>query len=501
MTTNVRRSVVRALGASSAISVVTKVLSLTSTLVLVRLLTPADYGLVAIATAVTGIIGFFNEIGLGSAIVQRQSATREEINGCFGIALLASTAIVVVAVAMAWPMAGFYGMPELGPVLAVLGACLYFGALNTVPVALLRKELRFQPVLWSGTLSVVVQSAVAIPLAFAGFKHWSIVVGFVAGQASGTLLFWISSGWRPNLPMRLAAGKALMGYGLNITANRLLWHVYMNADKLIIGKLVGAHAVGVYDVARSLANLPTSQISGVATNIASPVFARLQSDTQQLGQAMLRLVRGVAYLVLPILMGMAVLAPDLVVVLAGERWIEAAWPLRALCFAEMVASVASLQAQLLISSGNATRLIRYNTLCALVLPASLALGAWQAGLMGVALVWALVYPVVYAWLLRETMRIVELPVSRFVRALFRPLSAALLLGLAVVVTSLALANWPPLVRLVAGAMTGTLTYMAYVVLADREGLAEIHQVLRDLGLSEAKLARWPFTRLRATETA
>jgi O-antigen/teichoic acid export membrane protein len=500
MSEGMRRNVVRAIGSSTVISIGSKLLSLGATLVLVRLLSPADFGLVAIATTITGVIGFFNEIGLGSAIVQRQGVSGDEVNGCFGIALIASTLLCAVTAALAWPMAHYYAMPELRDVLLVLAACLYFGALNTVPLALLRKNLRFQPVLWCGALTVVVQACVAIPLAASGARHWAIVIGFVVGQSAGTLWYWLASGWRPAWPMDLGKGRELMGYGLNITATRVLWHLYMNADKLIIGKMLGAHAVGVYDVARSLANLPTSQISGVATNIASPVYARLQADLPRLRESMLRLVRGVAYLTFPVLCGMAVLAAPLIATLLGPTWVDAVWPLRALCVAELVASVANLQTQLLISSGHVGRLVRYNMICALVLPAALAGGAWAGGLMGVALVWAGVYPVVYLWLLREVLRVTALSWRGFAASLARPATGtAFMCAWLITAQPLLVQLQQAGMQLVAGIVLGALAYMAFVIYLDRAGLAEIRHVLIDLGVPAQKLAHWPFARLDGLE--
>lgn len=500
MSNDLRRSVVRAIGSSTMISVVAKVLSLGSTLVLVRLLSPADFGLVAIATTVTGLVGFFNEIGLGSAIVQRRDARPDEVDGCFGIAMLASTGLVAATLALAYPAAAFYRMPELGPVLLVLGACLYFGGLNTVPLALLRKQLRFQPVLWATAVGVAVQAMVAIPLATMGARYWAIVVGFVLSQFAVTLWYWWIAKWRPGWPIQLAKGRELMGYGLNITATRVLWHLYMNADKLIIGRLLGAHAVGIYDVARSLSNLPTSQIAGVATNIASPVYARLQDDRAALGSAMMGLVRAVAYLAFPILTGMALLAQPLIATVLGPTWEDAVWPLRALCVAELVACMANLQTQLLVSSGNVKRLVRYNLLCALIMPAALAIGALVGGLIGVALAWALVYPLVYLWLLAETLRLCGMSLRRFFGGLRHPLQGTLLMA-AVLLAAL---HWQPLGvpaawTLALGSVLGAVVYLCHLIYLDHAGLAEVRQVLVDLGLPAAWRRRWPFTRLPMRE--
>lgn len=496
MSNDMRRSVVRALGASSVISVLSKVLSLAATLVLARLLSPADFGLVAIATTITGVVGFFNEIGLGSAIVQRAQVAEDEINGCFGIAMLASGALCAVTFALSWPMAAYYRMPDLQPVMMALSFSLFFGAFNTVPLALLRKAMRFQPVLWCGALAVVVQAAVAIPLALVGARHWAIVLGFLVGQTAATGCFWLVSGWRPHLPMSLDKGRALMGYGLKITYTRVLWHVYMNADKLIIGKMLGPHAVGIYDVGKSLANLPTSQISGLATNIASPVYARLQHDVPRLREAMVRMVRGVAYMTMPILMGMAILADDLILTLMGVAWSEAIWPLRALCLSEAVASIANLQTQLLISSGNVKRLIRYNMICAVALPAALAMGAWRGGLIGVALAWALAYPLLYTWLLREVLQVTHLRLTGLLRALAGPALATAAMAVALLLLQPALAGLAlPASRLVLGTVVGALVYLACLIYADRAGLREVRQVLQDLGVPAKRLSVWPFSRL------
>ena len=382
-----RRRVVRAVGANGLSSGLAKIVSLLSTLVLARLLAPEDFGLMALATTVTGVIGLFNEIGIGAAIVQRPTLRAEAIDGVFGIALIASAALCALAVMLSWPAAAFFKLPALQPVLAVLAFGFFFAAANSVPLALLRREMRFQAVLWAGFTCVVVQSATALLFGALGYRHWAIVAGFFAGQLVETLWFWRVSPWRPRWPLPLRAGRELLGYGLNITASRVLWHLYMNADKMIVGKLMNAHAVGVYDLSRSLASLPTSQITGLVVGIAAPVYARVQAEPARLQAVQLRLTRGVAYLSFPLLLGIAVLADELVAVLLGPAWHEAALPLRALCAAEMVASIANLQSQLLISTGHVQRLLRYNLLCTVVMPLAVAAGAWSGGLRGVALAW------------------------------------------------------------------------------------------------------------------
>lgn len=497
MSDSLRRRVVRAVGATSLGASLAKIVSLTATLVLARLLTPEDFGLMAMASTVTGFIGFFNEIGIGAAIVQRATVRKEELNGCFGIAILTSLLLSVIIFFVSWPAAQFFNMPQLQKLLNVLGLGFIFGALNTVPVALLRRELRFQTVMWLGLSSAIIQALVTIPLAAFGFGYWAIVIGFFVGQTIATLWYWRVSTWRPTWPLQLREGQTLLVYGIDITFTRVLWHAYMNADKLIVGKLLGERAVGVYDVSRSLASLPTSQISGLVTGIASPVFSRLQKDLPQLRSVQLRLTRGVAYLTFPLLAGISVTAAELVPVLLGNRWSEAILPLQALCISEAVATVANLQAQLLISTGRAKQLVRYNLICVIVMPLSLTLGAWLQGLLGIALAWALVFPLLSVWLLRDALHASSLSVSAFWQALRQPLQGSLMMVAAVFIARYFLQPFglPALFELLSDVATGVLTYMSYVVLFDREGLKEIRQVLSDFGVSETALCRWPFNRV------
>lgn len=503
MSDNLRQRAVRAMAAVTASQWLAKLVSLGTTLVLVRLLTPEDFGLMAIATTVTGLISYFDEIGLGAAIVQRKELRDEEVNGCFGIAMLTSAALCAVTVALSWPAAAFFDSPRLQPVLAVLAFGFFFGALNSVPMALLQRDMRLQATVWIGVTGAIVQSLVAIPLALLGFSYWALVISLFVGQTVSTIWFWRVAGWRPRWPMHLREGLGLLSYGLNVTYTRILWHLYMNADKLIIGKLLGERAVGVYDIGKSLASLPTAQISGLVTKVASPVFSRVQSDMERLQSAFLRFTRGVAYVTFPVLGGMALVAPDLVPVLLGDQWGAAVLPLQALCISEMVRAVANLQSQLLISSGHVARLVKYSTLCAVCLPSAIAAGAWLDGLRGVSIAWAVVYPLLSTWLLREVTLVTGLRYIEVWAAVRAPLLGTLIMAATITGVHYMLLAWSPShgVLLVAQVGAAALAYLWFLVYADRDGLSEVRQALRDFGVPDARLQRWPFSRLARTGSA
>lgn len=263
MSEELRGKAVRAMGLLGVGGGLGKLITMGATLILARLLSPADYGLMAMASVVLGLIGFFNEVGIGAAIVQAQNLSREAVNGCFVMALVFSCMLFLLACAAAWPVAAFYDSPELRLILPVLALGFIVGGFNTVPSAFLRKELRFSVMVRFGLILAVVQAVLTVALAVAGFGVWSLVLGGLFGQVIYAMQLFRASPWRPSFAINIREGLSLVRYGLSVTYSRVLWYIYSNADKAIIGKLLGDHSLGIYDMANSLATLPTSQASDV----------------------------------------------------------------------------------------------------------------------------------------------------------------------------------------------------------------------------------------------
>ncbi|UUZ56829.1 oligosaccharide flippase family protein [Massilia sp. H-1] len=244
MSADLRSKTVRAIGHLGLGGALGKIVSLGTTLIMARLLSPADYGLMAMAMVVIGFVGFFNEVGIGSAIVQKPKLTTTEVNGCFAIALIASAVLSLITFLLSGVMARFFGNPQLEAMIAALSLAFILGAFGTVPLAFLRKELHFKAISLSITiLAILVQSAVALVLAWRGFGVWSLVWGSLVSSALQSVgAFWLSP-WRPRgaYDLREAASTLVM-YGLKVTSSRVFWYLYTNADKVIIGKVLGERA-------------------------------------------------------------------------------------------------------------------------------------------------------------------------------------------------------------------------------------------------------------------
>lgn len=473
-----------------------KVISLGTTLILARMLSPADYGMMTLAMIVISFVGFFNEVGIGAAIVQKTNLTSTEVNGCFVIAILISFVLCIATVLGSGFAADFFKTPELQAMISVLSTAFVLGSFTTVPMAFLRKEMRFKEIAALSIIEVVVVSFVSISLAIIGFGAWSLVLGYITSSLARTLgVFWLSR-WSPKGGYDLREATELVFYGLHVTTSRIFWYFYNNADKVIIGKLLGTRQVGIYDMALGLATLPTSQVTTLVTNVSSALFSKLQGNLPQISEAILKLTRGVVYITYPILIGMLVCSRELVGIVLGEKWMDILIPFTALCLLGLVKSFDPLLSQLLISTGHAKKLSAYTALCGVVMSIAVVVGASIDGLRGVSLVWILVYPLLTVKLLRDVCRVTGMSMMTFYKNLWPVLLAASVMGCVVFVVReicVVFTNFAPLI-LTLEVISGMLTYLLWMVYVNSQSISEIRQVLIDIGVPDHRLNRWPFER-------
>lgn len=475
-----------------------KLISFATTLVLARLLTPQDYGLMALVMVLVGFLEFFNEIGLGSAIKQRLEVTQAQLNGSFTLSLIISTALFGLVYLAAPAVAGYYDDAALGPVMRLVAMSFIIGALAAVSDALLARAMQFKLVAAIDFVMILLQSGITLLLAWLGYGVWALAWGFIASQAfkSASVVFF--GQWRPSKLGDVRAALDLVRFGLTVTYSRLTWFLYSNAQTLIIGKTLNAQSLGVYSMAESLASLPTGHVTGMVIGVASPLFSKLQKDLDRLNNALLRMTTGLALINYPVMVGMACTATELVPVVLGPQWLEATLPLQILCLVGLVKTVDPLLTQALISTGQVRYTARYTSLCAVTVPLGVLVGSLSAGLTGAALGIAIAYPLSAIYLFRTVRQHVHLSLGAYLRAVRLPLEACAWMALWVLGGAWALRGaglQSDALLLGIKVLIGVLSYTAFLIYVRRAGLRDAHEVLCELGVPASKLQRWPFTLL------
>jgi O-antigen/teichoic acid export membrane protein len=303
--------------------VATLLLRVGALVLLARLLSPKDFGLVGMVTAFTGVLTWFRDFGLSSAAIQRTTVTEEQISTLFWINILLGALLALAAVALAPAIAAFYGEPRLFGVTAVLALGFLFNAAGVQHSALLQRQMRFTALAVIGLVSLMVGTAIAIGGAEAGYGYWALVAMSVTSPLIATLGFWLSTGWIPSMPQRRAGIRSMMHFGGALTLNGLIAYIAYNADKVMIGRFWGADAIGIYGRAYQLLNIPTDNLNQAVGEVAFSALSRLQDDPIRLKSYFLKgfsLLLGLAF---PITIACTLFADDVVFVLLGPKWTDA----------------------------------------------------------------------------------------------------------------------------------------------------------------------------------
>ncbi len=289
-------------------------------LILARILTPADFGIVGVATIVIGLAQIFQDFGLGKTLIQRETDVAKSANIIFWTNITLALFIYLILFTGAPLFSKFFHEPTVTDVLRVLCLQIVIFSFISVPQALFQRNFQFKQLFFIKLLSAATPGFVSIPLALYGYGVWALVWGSLAGTLVQVLLFWRASTWRPQLSFDISLAKELLGFGGWITAEMFLLWIIGWGDSVVLGHFLGVKELGVYRVGVTFLML----VFGIFFNPLLPVayssFSRFQSNQGELKQAFLRIVRIIASVSLPIGTGLAILAPSISSVVFGQKW-------------------------------------------------------------------------------------------------------------------------------------------------------------------------------------
>lgn len=351
------------------------VLRIGSLMVMARLLDPKDFGLVGMVTVVTGVFGLFRDAGLSMATVQRDTISHEQVSTLFWINLLVGGVLALASVAMAPVLVAFYHEPRIFWVTVPLAAGFIFNAAGVQHSALLQRQMRFGALAAIEVIALVISIALGIGMAMSGFGYWALVVMTVSQPLAATICVWLVTAWYPGLPSRGAGVLSMIRFGGGVTFNSLVVYVAYNVDKILLGRLWGAEALGVYGRAYQLVNIPTENLNSAVGGVAVSALSRLQNDPSRFKSYFLKGYALVLVLTIPLTAAFALFAGDIIFVLLGQKWRNTVPIFRFLAPTIMAFALINPLSWLLFSSGQIKRSVKM----ALVI-APLVIASYVAGL-------------------------------------------------------------------------------------------------------------------------
>ncbi|MDT5271968.1 MAG: hypothetical protein QOH49_4154 [Acidobacteriota bacterium] len=361
--------------------------SMAATVVLARLLTPADYGLIGMVAVLTGFVSLFKDVGLSQATVQREEVTAAQVSTLFWVNVAVSALVMLLTAVLAPGVAWFYGEPRLALITVGYAAGFLAGGLTVQHEALLRRQMRFAALAAVEMTSLVAGLATAIALAWRGWGYWALVANQLAAGVVYAAGVWAVSGWVPGRPTRGSGVRSMLAFGGNLTGFNVLNYFGGNLDNLLVGRFWGAQQLGLYAKAYQLLLLPIDQINTPVSSVSVPALARLTSEPERYRAAYLRILEKLAIMTMPLAAFMVVSADWLVRLVLGPQWDATARIFAVLGLGAVILPLMNSTGWLFLSQGRTREMLRWGFIDVALKVASVVAGLpWGATGVAVAIV-------------------------------------------------------------------------------------------------------------------
>jgi O-antigen/teichoic acid export membrane protein len=399
-------------------------IGLISTLILARLLVPADFGVVAMALTFIAMAELLTAFGFDIALIQNQNATEEHYNTAWTGNLLLGLAITLLMLAVAVPISHFYRKPELVWVVACLALGPMISGAENIGVVAFRKELSFRREFVFQLSRKLVGFCVVVPLAFILRNYWALVIGTLTSKLAATTISYLMHPFRPRLSLQHIG--QLFRFSKWILLHNIVAFARERSSDFFVGRMFGAATLGTYSISYEFANLPTTELGAPINRALLPGFAKMESGAD-VASAYGNAIGLLAWLALPVAAGLFALAPFFVPVVLGTKWLDAVELMRALALNGVLLMLHASMCAVLVARGFPARVAAANITYVAVLLPLLSLFALRFGIQGVvyaALLSSVVCTPVYLWQIRRSIGIGPMV---FLRAIARPALASLVM--------------------------------------------------------------------------
>lgn len=403
------------------------------TVVLARLLTPGDFGAVALISVFTGLATIFVDAGFSFALIQKQDTTDNEESSVFWVNLLAGFLLFIGISSISSKVAHYLEVPG-GPWLLVLfAASILINALGAIHLAMITKRLQFKSIFKVSLIATASSGIVAIMAALHGLGVWALGLQVLVYAAVSTVLLWTYSSWRPSMVLRVASLQRLFSFGSYMFLSALLDRVNYGVQNLLIGKIYGVQELGVYNRAEATQNVPQSVVNGLISRVLFPVFSQVADDPARLRRGLGQAIRLTMLVNAPLMLGMMVTSDLVVQVVLGDQWTNAVPILEALCIWGLIWPLHVINLSVLSSLGYSKTFFNVEVIKK-VLSVALLIAASRVGLLWIA--WAQVAVAVIASLItmRHTKRLIGYQIISQLRDFFPPVLSAISMAVLVFVS-------------------------------------------------------------------
>lgn len=445
-------------------------------IIMARILTPADYGLVGMLAIFIAVSQSLIDSGFSQALIRKQDRSEIDNSTVFYFNIGVGIILYLILFFSAPLIASFYNEPQLIPITRIVGLSLVFNSLAVVQRALLTIKLDFKTQAKASFAGAILSGVIGISMAYTGFGVWAIVWQQISNLAVITILLWFLSHWKPVWAYSWKSFKELFGFGAKLLASGLLDTIFKNLYLIVIGKFFKASDLGYYTRAHQFTDFASSNITGIFQRVTYPVLCTIQNDDARLSDVYRRLLKTSAFIIFPLMMGLAAVAKPMIISFLTEKWLFSALLIQVLCFSQMWYPVHAINLNLLQVKGRSDLFLKLEIIkkiiTAIMLCITLPLGLIPICIgMIVSSIIALVINTHY------TGKLIHLGFLKQMKDLLPTLLLSLATGIIVylTVTYIPMESW---LALTTGVIEGLLLYVGMAKLLKFSEFTELLSIIR-----------------------
>ena len=475
MSDNLKVKAARGLFWSSVDRFSSQGISFVFSIFLARILDISDYGIVAMIVVFMAVAQAFVDSGFSSALIRKPDLNEEDKSTAFYFNIVVGLACYGILFIASPLIADFYDEPLLSPIIRVTGLSIIFNSLCVVQRALFTIAVDFKTQAIISLACTVISGVVGLVMAYNGYGVWALVVQSTVSTFFNFVLLWLCSRWRPVTGFSKASFRYLFNFGSKLLASGLLDTLYNNAYPIVIGKFYNSAQLGLYSRAQGYASLPSSNITGILQRVTFPVLSLMQDDDEKLANNYRRLLRMSAFVVFPLMIGLAAIADPLIRVLITSKWAGCIIYLQIICFGMMLYPIHALNLNLLQVKGRSDLFLRLEIVkkiigvCALCITIPFGITAMCIGLVVVSVI-ALYINTYY------TGKLLRLSFLKQIKDLAPFFILSILVGLLMYYVPISINN--DLYRLILGVLIGIVSYSGSAALFRIKEFNEVINLIR-----------------------
>ena len=482
---NLTTKTVKGVGWSGVSQIARLLINLGVTAILARLLTPNDFGLLAMVVVFTNFVMIFRDFGLTAALIQRKEIIEEHLSSCFWINILVGFLLTLIFVVLAPLISHFYSEVRLNRIIMILASTFFISSFGIVQGALFTREMNFKSLAIVEISAIVISGTTAIVLAFSGFGVWSLIWQQITSNLVRVFFLWIISNWKPKFMFRWQRVKELLGFGLNLTGFNFINYFNRNLDSLLIGRFLGSAPLGFYNLAYRLLLFPLGNISSVIGRVMFPSLSMIQDDKNKVCYAYIKATRYIAVITFPLMIGLFVVAPQFIRVVFGLQWERTIFLIQILALVGLGQAIGSTVGWIYQSQGRTDIMFRWGLFSVTIVTTAFIIGL-RGNIEGVTIAYAIATLILVYPNFAIPFKLIDLKVGFFVNQFKSIFLATVGMGGIVFILRYfmeTILGENDLVILIATIITGILSYAFLLYLLEKNLYKEALQLFKQLKLT------------------